>query len=102
VEGREVMAREIRRMDVVFVAVSIVIWVALVVWGIYLAMVIGVAGAGMAFIVYIVAIIGWVKLAQQWIRERNRVLEELREGNLGEEIKRLREAIEELRRSLEG
>ncbi len=101
--GREeVLVREAHRMDIVFILVSLIVWTALAAWGIYSITESGIAGAGIAFIVYIIAVIGWLKLIQLWMRERQRLLEGASRESLDEEIRRLREAIEKLRHSLEG
>ena len=62
----------------------------------------GIGGAGIVFVVYMVAIIGWLKLIHLWMQERRKLLEGVKRESLEEEIKRLREAIDQLRRSLEG
>ena len=89
--GREeVLVREVHRMDVVFIVVSLVVWCSLAAWSVFIAMSSGIAGAGIAFIVMIVAVVGWIKLVQQWMRERQRLLEGVERGSLDKEIRELR------------
>ena len=98
----EMLVREAHRMDLVFVMVTAIVWAALAAWGIYAIIEGGIGGAGIAFIVFIIAVIGWIKLAQMWIQERRKLLEGVGRESLDEEIRKLREAIEKLRSSLEG
>ncbi len=97
---RETSVKEAHRMDTILIIVSIVVWIVLAIWGIYITMVNGIAGAGMSLVVYVIAVSGWIKLIKVWIEERGKLLGEIRNEQLSEEIKRLRDVIEELARSL--
>jgi len=93
----------LRETDRVFVIVTLAVWVSLTVYAAALVASSGVAGGGIVFVVYALALIVWGKLVRDWMQERKRLLEKLAggEGSIGEEIRRLREAIERLRESLE-
>ncbi len=93
----------LRETDRVFVIVTLAVWVSLTVYAAMLVASSGVAGGGIVFIVYTLALIVWGKLVRDWMQERKKLLERLagEKGDVGEEIRRLREAIERLRESLE-
>jgi len=83
-------------MDKTFIIVSLIVWAGLAV----LAATVGtysVVGTVFTFIVFMLAVAGWVKLIRIWLEERSGKEEE----PLREEIRRLREAVEELRKALE-
>ncbi len=102
--GEEAVREAIRRTDLTLIVVSIVVWLSLAIFSVALVMYSGVAGGGILFIVYIVALTVWGKLLRDWLNERRELLRELVRGgkqDVNEEIRRLREAIEKLRESLE-
>ncbi len=96
----EILVKETHRMDIILIVISIVVWIVLAIWGIYITMVNGIEGAGISLIVYIIAVTGWLKLIRLWIQERQKLLGEARNERLSEEIRKLRDAIEELSRDL--
>lgn len=103
-EREEVVMEAIRRADLTLMVVSIVVWLSLAAFSVALVADSGIAAGGILFPVYIVALIVWAKLLRDWMNERREFLRELMHGggqDVGEEIRRLREAIEKLRESLE-
>ncbi len=82
-------------VDKTFITVSVIVWACLAV----LAATVGVysiVGTVLTFIVFLVAVAGWVKLVKEWLNSKGG-----REDELKEEIRRLREAVEELRKAIE-
>lgn len=103
--GREDAIREmIEKTDRTLLLVTAIVWVSLAIFSALLVANSGIAGGGIVFIVYALALLIWGKLLRDWAADRrqllNRLLEEER-ADTSEEIRRLREAIEKLRQSLE-
>ncbi len=96
------IGEEVKRIDTVFLLVSLVVWAVL--GGVSLALVASssIAGGGVAFILLSIAVVFWAKLVKDWLNERERLLQRAAGGaDVTEEIRRLREIIERLRESLE-
>ncbi len=95
--------RNVRRMDLVFLFVTLVVFTSLAVTTIYTVLIIGILGLVLALVLWALAIPGWIKLTRIWIDGRAKMLKESITGrrDLLEEIAKLRESIEALRRSLE-
>ncbi len=96
------LGEEVKRLDVVFLVVTVIVWAIL--GGVSLALIesAGIAGGGIVFILLSIAVVFWAKLVRDWLKERETLLEKAaREVDVADEIRRLREAIERLRESLE-
>lgn len=100
--GKVDLGEEVKRLDVIFLVVTLVVWAVL--GGVSLALIesAGIAGGGIVFILLSIAAVFWAKLVRDWLKEREMLLEKAtRDVDVTEEIRGLREAIERLRESLE-
>lgn len=103
--SREESIREmIEKADRTLLLVTAVVWISLTIFSALLVANSGIAGGGVVFIVYALALLIWGKLLRDWATDRRQLLNRLLEEgktDTSEEIRRLREAIEKLRQSLE-
>ncbi len=97
----EVVRVEERRVDAMFLAVTVAVWAAIAVFSVFSVIYGGTPGVVFSFAVVVASVLVWGKVTRTWIEHRYGRAARENIGELGEEIKRLREAIEELRRSLE-
>jgi len=93
------VAGEAERVDRIFVAVTLAVMIPLAVFTVAAVYYYASAGVAFGFLVWVVAIISWSKVTRSWLDERIKLSREA--SIIGEEIRRLREAIDALRRSLE-
>jgi len=103
-ELREIVREMVWKTDRTLILVSAIVWVSLTVYSALLVANASVAGGGIAFIVYVLALLVWGKLVKDWLDERKQLLNRLlnaSHADAGNELRRLREAIERLRESLE-
>ncbi|BES82212.1 hypothetical protein [Pyrodictium abyssi] len=103
-ELRETVREMIWKTDRTLILVSAIVWASLTVYSALLIADASVAGGGVAFIVYMLALLIWGKLLKDWMDERRQLLNRLLDASrtdASDEIRRLREAIEKLRESLE-
>ncbi len=100
----EDIERSIKRMDSTLIIVSSLVFICLTITTIYSIVLIGTAGIVFMLICWIVTIATWTRILKVWIDERVRLIREKLEHrtvSILEEISKLRESIEALRKSLE-
>ncbi len=99
------MSGAVESLDRTVMIVSVALFAGLAVSTIAAVLVSGVSGLGVMFVVWLIAVPVWSRVVRDWMTERQKLLEGTAravEGELLEELRRLRESIEALRRSLEG
>lgn len=99
------MREAVESLDRTVMVVSVALFLGLAASTVAAAVLAGVSGLGVMFIVWIVAVPVWSRVMREWMSERQKLLAEAgraAEDRLLEELRRLRESIDALRKSLEG
>ncbi len=99
------MREVVESLDRTVMVVSVALFLGLAASTVAAAILAGVSGLGVMFIVWLVAVPVWSRVMREWMSEREKLLlhaGRAAEDRLLEELRRLRESIDALRKSLEG
>ncbi len=97
------MERETREIDRAFILVTAAVFIGLTAATVAAELAAGLEGVVFFFVAWVVAVSVWARVVREWLNERSRLSSVSRdvEAMLLEEVRRLRESIEALRKSLE-